>query len=631
MISFLVIHLLCLLVLALAAYGAGAPAARLLRGEPGLTVFAVRAATGLTTLGLLLYGLGMAGLLTRAASTVLVVAACAAALAFPKHPWSLRKWTAADSISILVAVAVIVPVFLLALSPPSEFDETLYHLPTVEQFARSGSLPFVQYLRAPVFPHLDEVLRVPLFLLAGDTSTHLLSLLATLLSACIVLAWFRENGDESTGWVAVALFLSAPIVIHLATNGYVEALMTMFVTAGFYAFDRWRRTGAAGWLVVSAVFAGSACSVKYLGLFWAGVLFLAVLFQKGATPRLRNAIVFSIVAGITLAPWYGRILYFTGNPLFPFASGIFGHSIWNPITPAPMEPWDRLVAFVRLPWDVVFARDRVGYQPPFSPGLVGLVPILAIHAVRNRLTQQIFLLVAVWAVIWTFLPRDSRFLVAAVPLACVASAIAFRDLLRWLGIERRGVVAGLALTLLLLGPLYAARRVYRSSPLAVDAQSREAWLLRKIPEWEAIALLNSKADPDDVAWVCGGEDLAYHFRGEMVGDHHGPARFSRFTSAPDPAELDRRLAEIDARFVLVAKRACRMPMLRSAAASPFFRLLYEDELTVVYERVAPAEPRPPQRMDAVPEGQRLRESISVPRPTAAAASRAPRGSRTAGP
>lgn len=499
MIPFLLVHLVCLLVLVVAAYGAGAPVVGLLRGEPRLTVFAVRAAIGLTTLGLVLYGLGLAGMLTRAASTMLVVAACAAALTFRDAPGALRKWTVADGVSILVAVAVIVPVFLLALSPPSEFDETLYHLPTVERFAQSGSLPFVQYLRAPVFPHLDEVLRVPLFLLAGDTSTHLLSLLATLLSGCIVLAWFRENDDESTGWVAVALFVSAPIVVHLATNGYVEALMTMFVTAGFYAFDRWRRTDATGWLVVSAVFAGSACSVKYLGLFWAGVLFLAVLFRRSAGSRLRNAILFAIVAGITLAPWYGRILYFTGNPLFPFASGIFGHSIWDVITPAPMEPGERLLAFVRLPWDVVFARDRVGYQPPFSPGLVGLLPILAIHAVRDRLTRQILLLLAVWAFIWTFLPRDSRFLVACVPLACVASAIAFRDVLRRLGIERRGLVAGLALALLVLGPLYAARRVYRNGPLPVDAQSREAWLLRKIPEWEAIALLNSKAKPDDVA------------------------------------------------------------------------------------------------------------------------------------
>ena len=589
MIPFLLIHVLCLLVLVVAAYGAGAPAAGLLRGERGLTVFAIRTATGLTTLGLLLYGLGMAGLLTRAASTVLVVAACAAALAFRGDPGFSRKWTAADGVSILVAVAVIVPVFLLALSPPSEFDETLYHLPTVERFAQTGSLPFVQYLRAPVFPHLDEVLRVPLFLLAGDASTHLLSLLATLLSAGIVLAWFRENDDESTGWVAVALFLSAPIVIHLATSGYVEALMTMFVTAGFYAFDRWRRTDATGWLVVSAVFAGSACSVKYLGLFWAGVLFLAVLFRRGVGPQLRNAILFAIVAGITLAPWYGRMLYFTGNPIFPFAAEIFGHSIWDVITPAPMQPGERLVAFVRLPWDLVFARDRVGWQPPFSPGLVGLVPILAVHAVRDKLTRQIFLLVAVWALIWTFLPRDSRFLVACVPLACVASAIAFRDLLRRLDIERRGVVAGLALALLLLGPLYASRRLYRNGPLAVDAQSREAWLLRKIPEWEAIAVLNSKARPDDVAWVCGGEDLAYHFRGEMVGDHHGPARFSRFTSAPDTAELSRRLAEIDARFVLVAKRACRIPLLRSDAASRYFRLLHEDETAIVYERVAAGE------------------------------------------
>lgn len=32
-----------------------------------------------------------------------------------------------------------------------------------------------------------------------------------------------------------------------------------------------------------------------------------------------------------------------------------------------------------------------------------------------------------------------------------------------------------------------------------------------------------------------------------------------------------------------------MPMLRSDAASPFFRRLHEDERTVVYERIAAGE------------------------------------------
>jgi hypothetical protein len=119
-----------------------------------------------------------------------------------------------------------VPLFLLALHPPLGFDETLYHLPTVRALAVSGQLQFVSDLRFPVFPRLHELLGVPVYLLAGDTATHLVSLAELLITAGIVLEW--------GGWLPAAFFLGSPIVLHLGTITYVDAALTMFVTAGFY-------------------------------------------------------------------------------------------------------------------------------------------------------------------------------------------------------------------------------------------------------------------------------------------------------------------------------------------------------------------------------------------------------------
>jgi len=378
MIAFVLLRLIALLVLAAAAWGAGSIVARRLEcgSLPGL--LALRMAAGLAALGLVLFALGLAGALNATASAAVTICAVAAGVTRLRD---LRAIAAPGRAESIVAPLFLAPLFVLSLYPPLAFDETLYHLPTVERFAATGGLPFVDYVRMPVFPHFDEVLRVPLFQLGGDVATHLLSLLATLVTCGLILSWFRERGEEESGWLAAALFLSAPLVVQLATTGYVEALLTMFVTAAFYSYDRWRRGGSIAWLVAAGAFAGCAASVKYLGLFWIGVLLLCVLARGRSASR--GAVVFALAAALVLAPWYARILYFTGNPIFPFASRIFGSTEWDIVAAEPRSIAERVVALIRLPWDLLFARERTGLQPPFSPFLIALVPFVRVPPFRE--------------------------------------------------------------------------------------------------------------------------------------------------------------------------------------------------------------------------------------------------------
>lgn len=487
---------------------------------------------------------------------------------------------------IALVSALGLPIFILALYPPSAFDETLYHLPTVERFAESGSLPFIPNLRVPVFPHLHEVLAVPLFLAGGDVATHLLPLLASAITALFVLAWIMELESDVSGWLAVALFVSAPIVVHLASSGYVEALLTMFVAGSFYAFEQWLRSRSAGWLMMTALFAGSAAGVKYLGLFWLAVLGAGVAWRSAPEKRLAAMLLFCAVAGLLLLPWYGRILWFTGNPLFPYLPGLFGHSPWEPIVLAGADNLgERVVDAARIPWDTLFARDRVNAQPPFSIALVLVIPLVAWHAIRSYRARTLGALIIAWALVWTWLPSDSRYLTVVLPMASVAGASALSSLLARCKVKRRAAGV-LALLLLLPGPLYAWHRIQRQGPLPHDAPTREVWLHRQIPAYPSVAFLNAVAGSEDVAYVCGAEELAYHFRGEMIGDSTGPARYSRMMEAPTAEELTRRLDSLGIRFVLVVESRCSLARLKDEAARAYFRQVYEDESTVVYERTA---------------------------------------------
>ncbi|MFA6956051.1 MAG: phospholipid carrier-dependent glycosyltransferase [Thermoanaerobaculia bacterium] len=584
MIAFVLLHLLALLMLAAAAWGAGSIAGARLDCPSIAGLVAIRSAVGLATLGLVFFTLGLAGLLTATASALVAAAAVAAGALRIRDLRALRGLPRVEATIFAIAL---LPVFVLSLYPPVAFDETLYHLPTIERFAATGRLEFIDYLRVPVFPHLDEVLRVPLFQLGGDVATHLLALFATLVTALLLLGWFieRSEGGASAGWLAAALFLSAPLVVQLATTGYVEALLTMFVAAAFYAFDRWRSSDATAWLVAAGVFAGCAASVKYLGLFWVGALFLLVLSRSGA--RARNGVVFAITAVLVLAPWYGRIVYFTGNPLFPFASGIFGHTVWDGRGEEPRTVLERLIALLRLPWDGLFARERTGSQPPFSPFLVALIPVVVIRAFRDRLILAIASVVAVWCAVWVWLPHDARYLEPAIALLSAAAALAVVSLLSLVRLDSRRALGIVAIAVLLPGPLYALYRIDRNGAIPFDRPSRDAFLAKQVPEYGAIAFLNTHSRREDVAWFCGGEQFAYHFRGLAFGDLTGAARFELISSARDESELNRRAARLGAHYIVVDRKRCEVPVLARGTANRSFSVVYQDSTTAVYERRSP--------------------------------------------
>lgn len=410
----------------------------------------------------------------------------------------------------------VLPMIALACYPPTGFDETLYHLPLVRAIAEEG-LGFHEELRFPVFPLLAELLAVPAYLAGGDVATHAIPLIATLLTAVVLFRW--------RGALPAAAYLGAPIVVHLAASLYVEAVLTLFVCAGFYFLDR-ERFFAAGLLL------GAACATKYLGLYFAGAAAL-ILFI-----RARRSLV-PYVAGvlITALPMYAWIYAQSGNPLFPY----FGHSAWV----AAFPPAQSMASLLRIPFDVVFARGRMGLQPPFTPFFAIALIVIAWKS-RAR-----FLLPLGYLIAFLFLPADARYLVPLLPLVLIEAATLIDTLPRWLSVTL--VIAAIA-----PGPAYAIYRIHKQgSPF-----DRTAYLRRAVPEYRALERAGTSR-----VYGCRGEQLKWHAGGAFLGDHFGPHSFSRVLDADMHANLTAR--RIDH---LLVTRLCTTPPPRRG-----FTLVHEDE------------------------------------------------------
>lgn len=527
-------HLLAVAGLWLVAAGTGSLAA-----GRSMTL-TMRSIVGLAIWGQVLLLLALAGQLRR--GPILTLAAVLVVGGAIRLGSRFR--IACPSPFALALAAFAAPWLLLALFPPLAFDETLYHLPFVDVFARTGTVPFIPHVRFPVFPTFHELLCVPLFLFAGDTATHLVSWLQGVLTAALVFEW-GTRVHRNAGVVAVALVLGSPLVLHTATIAYSDTALMVFCTAGLYALDRARDDGV-GWYAVAGLLIGTACSVKYLAGFFLIAALAVVLARRGPV------LVFVSTAGAAMAVTYGRLVYWTGNPVFPFLPDVFGGSPWEFHLPGA-TPVDRIARTVALPWSLTFGRAAVHWQPPLHPLLTLAALIVLGASFRYRQLRFPAALLAGYVAAFAFLPQDSRHLLPLVPLTSVAAAG-----LAALLYDRRPIVRiALIWIAVLPGAAYLGWRLARSGPPPTDSKQRRAVQEARIPELVAL----SHARPGRV-YVCGAEQLKWFAVDDIIGDAFGPHANEAILRSRDVSSFYTSLRQRGVDWLLVAKPcAARVPQL----------------------------------------------------------------------
>ena len=597
MLQFLAAHLLALFGLTATAWVAGRAATRRPALEDAWARFGIAAALGLSILahaGLLL---GSLHLLTPGALIAVAVLIHLLGIGV----WGdlarvvrERRWGGAGWIGLAMTL-VLAPLFVLALYPPLGFDETSYHLPVAVGFARSGGVPFLPELRFPVFPHLANVLFAEMLLLAGDTAIHLVELLAAGATAALLVGWGRSLSPRGAGWMAASLFLGYPIVAYLSGTGYVDAGFALFVTAGLFALERWRESRQDAWLLLGMVFFASAAGTKYHGLVFviAGVVLAGLGAPRG---RRGRALLLALTVGLTaLAPWYGRILYYTGDPLFP--SALSRSSPWGMELLGPSLQ-ERLAGLPTLPWDLIVRRGRWGQQPPFSPAFLLGLPLLVTGAFRDGRTRRLIAVSAAYlVVIVLFSPPDARYFVALLPVLSLALAA---ELGHWadrlLGDRWRRPLRLTALCILFLLPgwLYAVYRISVLGPLPATAGERDRFLAGQLPVYPAIHFLNRRYESGYAVYAFRAERMRAFAEGTFLGDWNGPARYDRFLAlVREPRALHRALRDVGAGHLLVVEGTGVVLPVDDPAFRERFQRVYSDGFSEIYElRPTPASRSP---------------------------------------
>ncbi|MAJ47748.1 MAG: hypothetical protein CBC35_10865 [Planctomycetes bacterium TMED75] len=360
------------------------------------------------------------------------------------------SWAAAPALAVLFVAACSAPGWLWQ-TEFGGYDALSYHLQLPREWFIQGQILTPTWNVYGGFPSFVEGAYLHLMVIDGGPlataiTAQLLHASFALLTAATTAAAIGRWFDRSYMGFGFALCLGVPWLIVVGSLAYNEmAASLMGATAMLLLVPRTQepRVSNSGGLAAVGITAGllaaTACGAK-LTAFGFIALPIGYLMLRRLQPRgWRIAVPLGLLAGaVVLAPWWIRNMLATGNPVFPFASGLFGngHFSGEQMTRFQNAHASGLGFFGRLGelWHQVFAFGFGANPTPGEPWRPqwSLLPLIATAGIvvgilreRSRRTGiDLLVMLGCGVVFWLFFTHlKSRFLVPAIPLMVAAATL----------------------------------------------------------------------------------------------------------------------------------------------------------------------------------------------------------------
>jgi 4-amino-4-deoxy-L-arabinose transferase-like glycosyltransferase len=553
--------------------------------------FSFSTAAGLGITALLAFGLGIGGWLKPIPfGGILALYVALSLIPQGGAPVSPPARAAGDPLyrtAFFILLILAVPLLLLPLYPPTGSDAITYHLAVARKFAASGVVSPTPEFRYAVFPELAEMLFAGSLLLGNEITAQWMSFLALAVTAAAVAAFVRRASGEGEGLWGAGILLSNTAILLLGGVAFGDMLLTAFVTVSFLSFERWRAGDGEPWLVVSGFMTGLAIGTKYSALFFPPVLLLMILLGADRRKFVRSSLMFLVPLLVSGIPWYAYNFAWTGNPVWPFFSGIFGLRYWN-ATDIAAQTSDLVsqygsgksfTSLLMLPWNLFFHSELFHSEGSLSYILLAGIPFALYAAVRDRAARRLVLAAAAYTLFWFFTAQLLRYLIPVIPLYCAAAATGAGQLIRRKvsPLVLPLVFAVGAMAMFIPSLYYTLRTEGRAGFPPSNAAGRDKYLEKHLPSYGAVKLLNDRGGRGFTLYSYHDPQMAYFTNGGFRGDFFGPWRYSRIEGALNGPEDSLRAAlhALGADYLLVrddsAGCGCSEEWLTRRFVVPWYR------------------------------------------------------------
>ncbi|MEQ9455373.1 MAG: hypothetical protein RLN76_12380 [Phycisphaeraceae bacterium] len=229
------------------------------------------------------------------------------------------------------------------------YDVLSYHLQLPRDWQTIDALYGLDHNVYSFFPSLIEAGYSLLLTLSGSKNTMIeaASLLHASLAvaAALVIARIAGRRSKAVGWIAATAFLAMPWVLVTGSLAYNEMAVLAFAALALDRAVRPGRINADDGIVIGLLLGFATASKLTAGPMLAipiTAIALRRVFSESKTHKPRAtfdlALTIVIAGTMVLAPYFIRNTVQTGNPVFPFATSVFGTGHWSA---DEVDRWDR--------------------------------------------------------------------------------------------------------------------------------------------------------------------------------------------------------------------------------------------------------------------------------------------------
>jgi hypothetical protein len=255
-------------------------------------------------------------------------------------PWALL-WILVGGCAGLWLAGAMRPPGTIGLLNGDAYDVLEYHLQLPREFYAAGRIGELRHNVYSYYPLGVEMLSLLAMRLRGGAYegaclAKLLHGAFAVLGAAGVFCALRRP-ERLRGRFAVVLLASFPAVLYLSWLAFCELAVVCYLALAAGWLRNWLEKPSGRSAAAIGLMLGAACAMKYLAVAFvaapvAAVMAVASVRSVKEMPSRKRLKHLALVAALTLvlfAPWLARNAAYTGNPVFPLATGVFGCGHWS--------------------------------------------------------------------------------------------------------------------------------------------------------------------------------------------------------------------------------------------------------------------------------------------------------------
>ena len=539
-------HLFVWAVMMLAAGGLGAAALRSYRFHSRMERMVFALAVGLGLWSTIIFCLGLAGLIYKQVIWPITLIAALGTLLAPAGRWrairlSLKLPEQKPDLRLIAlwALALITLGYVLflgtrALYPPTQWDAISNHLVIARQYLIDHRLVIVRGTPNQIIQPLNHLLFTWALALNDDLTAQMIEFTLLILSATGLFTYFYRRDLPFFGLAASFFWIIHPLVSWLGTSAYIDVGLACYVFLGLYALLLFKEEQDAKWLYLAMALLAMAAGIKLPGIFFFSLAASYALWRliRGRL-GFKQAMTGWTIGLLAILPWYGFLIYHTGNPLFPMFPQ-FNRGEWAvPVAEAvegqnnffsAVGPPKSIKGFLQLPYYLTFKQsaffmdNNLGYLP-----VVGLWPLVFIFAIWRRSLRWWSFWILAYTLFWFSSAAYLRYWLPVVPLLglafCESAAlIAERKLIPKVILMIAAVSISMVAVYTVMPRGFKAIKNSLREPPPVSESERQDFLTR-IGFWgyQGVLFVNRSAAPGETVFIVNGNFMIYYFAPKVIG------------------------------------------------------------------------------------------------------------------